>query len=372
MIYLDNAATTKPSERAIAAFSEALAEFGNPHSSHPVGQRAAERLFLSRKTIAARLNAQPNEIFFTSGGCEGNSLAIMSAAESGAARGKRHIISQQTEHSSVLSCLSALRKRGFEVTLLPVDGEGLISPEAVKAAIRPDTVLVTIMTANNEIGTIQPIAEIGKICRESGVLFHTDAVQAAGVMPLDVKALCCDMLTISAHKFHGIPGGGALYARLGVPLSPIIFGTQERGARGGTVNLPGVAAMAAALDETCENMAENTKKITMLRDRLIEGISEMNGTLLNGSREQRLCGNVSFCFDGFTGEQLVYELGKREICASGGSACNAGSSEPSHVMLSLGRTPEQAKSALRLSLSIDSTEGGIAETLAALDEIINR
>lgn len=372
MIYLDNAATTKPSEKTVSVMLSALREdYGNPSSQHGMGQRAAELLFSARKGIAAALGAQPNEIFFTSGGCEGNTMALFSAAEYGQKQGKRHIISQQTEHHSVLECLNALQKRGFDVTLLPVDSEGRLSPDSVASALRPDTALVTVMTANNEIGTIQPIAEIGELCRNRKVIFHTDAVQAAGVLPLDVSLLKCDMLTISAHKFHGPKGAGALYVRGGIPVSPIIYGTQERGRRGGTENLPAVAGMSAALAEAVSEMEHRTERIAALRDMLIEGISALPDTYLNGSSTNRLCGNVSFCFGSITGERLVYELSKRGICASSGSACSSGMSEPSRVMLAIGRSTELAKGALRLSLSHDNTVEDVTAALSALKDILN-
>lgn len=372
MIYLDNAATTKPSEKAVSVMLSALREdYGNPSSQHGMGQRAAELLFSARKGIAAALGAQPNEIFFTSGGCEGNTMALFSAAEYGQKQGKRHIISQQTEHHSVLECLNALQKRGFDVTLLPVDSEGRLSPDSVASALRPDTALVTVMTANNEIGTIQPIAEIGELCRNRKVIFHTDAVQAAGVLPLDVSLLKCDMLTISAHKFHGPKGAGALYVRGGIPVSPIIYGTQERGRRGGTEDLPAVAGMSAALTEAVSEMEHRTERIAALRDMLIEGISAIPDTYLNGSSTNRLCGNVSFCFGSITGERLVYELSKRGICASSGSACSSGMSEPSRVMLAIGRSTELAKGALRLSLSHDNTKEDVTAALSALKDTLN-
>ncbi len=372
MIYLDNAATTRPSEKAVKAMLSAMTEdYGNPSSQHGMGQRAAEILFSARRDIAEILGAKPNEIFFTSGGSEGNTMALLSAAEWGEKNGKRHIISQVTEHHSILECLDALKKRGFEVTLLPVDSEGRLSPKDLSAAIRPDTALVTVMTANNEIGTIQPVGWIGEFCRKNKILFHTDAVQAAGVLPLDVNNLNCDMLTISAHKFHGPKGAGVLYARMGVPVSKLIYGTQERGRRGGTENVPCISGMAAALSEAVSDMSSRTDRIAVLRDMLIEGIAALPNTHFNGSMHGRLCGNVSFCFADITGERLVYELSKRGICCSSGSACSSGLAEPSHVMLSIGRDPDLAKGAVRFSLSDDNTEEEIKLTLAAIREIIN-
>ena len=371
MIYFDNAATTRPSEHAISAMLSVLRDdYGNPSSQHSAGQSAAGLLFAARRKVASILGAAANEIFFTSGGCEGNTMALISAAEYGGSQGKRHIISQQTEHHSVLECLKSLERRGFEVTLLPVDSEGRVSVGDVSAAIRSDTALVSIMTANNEIGTIQPVSAIGQLCREKGVLFHTDAVQAAGVLPLDVKKLCCDMLTLSAHKFHGPKGAGALYVRTGVPVTQLIFGTQERGRRGGTENLPAIMGMSASLADAVSIMPIATERTAALRDALIEGIAALPDTYLNGPRYDRLCGNVSFCFGNITGERLVYELSRRDICASSGSACSSGMSEPSRVMLAIGRSTELAKGALRLSLSALSTADEVEAVLSAIRDII--
>ncbi len=373
MIYFDNAATTKMCNEACNAMFPLLEELcGNPSSAHEAGQAAASALFTARRDIAECIGCEANELFFTSCGSEGNTMAILSAAEYSKTNGKHLIISQKTEHHSVLNILRSLEKKGFEICLLDVDEYGMVSPENIARAIRPDTALVTIMTANNEIGTIQPIAEIGRICKERSVLFHTDAVQAAGHIPLDVTALNCDMLTISAHKFHGPKGVGAVYIRRGIPVTQLIYGGgQERGKRGGTENLPAIAGMAAALKYSISEMDMHTEYISILRDRLIDGISKLPNVHLNGHPTARLCGNVSFCFGDIEGERLVYLLNKRGICCSSASACSSGMSEPSHVMLAIGRTTELAKGSLRLSISEYNTPEEIETVLSALREIIN-
>ncbi|MBQ9947496.1 MAG: cysteine desulfurase [Oscillospiraceae bacterium] len=372
MIYFDNAATTKMCKEACKAMFPLLEELcGNPSSAHEAGQAAASALFTAHRDVAGCFGCEPNEIFFTSCGSEGDTMALLSAAEYGASQGKRHIISQKTEHHAVLNTLKALEKHGFEITLLDVDEYGMVSPENIARYIRTETALVTIMTANNEIGTIQPIAEIGKICRDRNVLFHTDAVQAAGHIPLNVTALNCDMLTISAHKFHGPKGVGPVYIRRGVPVTPLIYGGgQERGKRGGTENLPAIVGMAAALKHCVSVMDERTKYISTLRDRLIDGISELPNVHLNGHPTARLCGNVSFCFRGIEGERLVYLLNKKGICCSSASACSSGLSEPSHVMLAIGRSPELAKGSLRLSLSEYNTAEEIETVISEIRNII--
>lgn len=371
-VYADNAATTKMSAAAIAAMTPMLDQvYGNPSSLHSSGQRAREELEKARAVIAAGLNAQPNEIYFTSGGSESDNQAIATAARMGTRKGKKHIISTAIEHHAVLHALKKLEGQGFEVTLLPVDESGIVSAQAVAGAIRPDTCLVTVMMANNEIGTIQPISEIGAICREKGVLFHTDAVQAAGHLPIDVKALNVDMLSISAHKFHGPKGVGALYSRKGiVPAVIIEGGAQERGRRAGTENLPSIAGMAAAFQETLENMDKNTAYIKDLRDRLIKGLSAIPHSALNGDREKRLANNISMCFEGIEGEALLLMLDDKGIEASSGSACTSGSLDPSHVLLALGRPHEVAHGSLRLSLSEYTTPEEVEYMIEQIPGII--
>ena len=341
-IYTDNAATTKMSDTALAAMLPCLQDnYGNPSSLHSVGQRAAEALQGARETVARCLGCDPKEIIFTSGGSEADNQAIISAARWGALKGKKHIISTAFEHHAVLHTLKKLEKEGFEVELLPVGTTGTITPEQVAAAIRPDTALVTIMYANNEIGSILPIAEIGAVCREKGVIFHTDAVQAAGHLHIDVKAQNIDMLSLSGHKFHGPKGSGVLYARKGIPLVNIIEGgAQERGKRAGTENLPAIVGMAAALQEACDHIDENAAKVSALRDKLISGLSKIPHSALNGDPVHRLPGNVNFCFEGIEGESLLLLLDAKGICASSGSACTSGSLDPSHVLLAIGRPHE--------------------------------
>ena len=357
-IYTDNAATTKMSDTALAAMLPCLQDnYGNPSSLHYVGQRAAEALQGARETVARCLGCDPKEIIFTSGGSEADNQAIISAARWGALKGKKHIISTAFEHHAVLHTLKKLEKEGFDVELLPVGTTGTITPEQVAVAIRPDTALVTIMYANNEIGSILPIAEIGAVCREKGVIFHTDAVQAAGHLHIDVKAQNIDMLSLSGHKFHGPKGSGVLYARRGIPLVNIIEGgAQERGKRAGTENLPAIVGMAAALQEACDHIDENAAKVSALRDKLISGLSKIPHSALNGDPVHRLPGNVNFCFEGIEGESLLLLLDAKGICASSGSACTSGSLDPSHVLLAIGRPHEVAHGSLRLSLCEWNTE----------------
>ena len=372
MIYADNAATTRMSEKAVEAMLPFMREeYGNPSSLYAFGQRAREALEDARARIAACLGADPREITFTSGGSEADNQAILTAARAGERKGKKHIISTAFEHHAVLHTLEHLKKQGFEVTLLDVHASGVIDPEQVAEAIREDTCLVTVMFANNEIGTIQPIAEIGKICRERKVPFHTDAVQAAGHVALDVKALNVDMLSLSAHKFHGPKGIGALYARRGILLENVIFGgAQERGKRAGTENLPAIAGMAAALEEACGKIAENTARLLPLRNRLIEGLKRIPYGELNGDAERRLPGNVSFCFEGIEGESLLLLLDDQGICASSGSACTSGSLDPSHVLLAIGRPHEVAHGSLRLSIGEETTEADVEEIIRAVTEVV--
>ena len=371
-IYTDNAATTKMSDTALAAMLPCLQDnYGNPSSLHSVGQRAAEALQGARETVARCLGCDPKEIIFTSGGSEADNQAIISAARWGALKGKKHIISTAFEHHAVLHTLKKLEKEGFEVELLPVGTTGTITPEQVAAAIRPDTALVTIMYANNEIGSILPIAEIGAVCREKGVIFHTDAVQAAGHLHIDVKAQNIDMLSLSGHKFHGPKGSGVLYARKGIPLVNIIEGgAQERGKRAGTENLPAIVGMAAALQEACDHIDENVAKVSALRDKLISGLSKIPHSALNGDPVHRLPGNVNFCFEGIEGESLLLLLDAKGICASSGSACTSGSLDPSHVLLAIGRPHEVAHGSLRLSLCEWNTEEEVDIILREVPRIV--
>ena len=373
-IYLDNAATTKMSELAIQAMLPYMNEiFGNPSSLHSAGQQANEALTDARTRIARLLNAEPSEITFTSGGSEADNQALVSAARLGEKHGKRHIISSAFEHHAVLHTLDKLQKEGFEVTLLDVQEDGLIRLEQVAEAIRPDTCLVSIMYANNEIGTIQPIAEIGALCHEHGILFHTDAVQAVGHLNIDVKAQQIDMLSLSAHKFHGPKGAGVLYSRKNIPLTTLIEGgAQERHKRAGTENIPAIMGMAAAMEDACAHLAENASKIGALRDRLIQGLSEIPHAVLNGDAEKRLPGNVHFCFEGIEGESLLLFLNDKGICASSGSACTSGSLDPSHVLLAIGRPHEIAHGSLRLSLSEETTEADIDTTIQAVKDVVSR
>ena len=371
-VYADNAATTQMSRAAIDAMMPYMETvYGNPSSLHSVGQQAAEALQNARERIAACLNASPREIYFTSGGSEADNQAILSAARLGARKGKKHIISTAFEHHAVLHTLKKLEKEGFEIELLPVGAIGTITAQQVKSALRADTCLVTVMYANNEIGSILPIAEIGEVCREAGVLFHTDAVQAAGHVPIDVQAQHIDMLSLSAHKFHGPKGIGVLYARQGVPLTSLIEGgAQERGKRAGTENLPAIMGMAAALEDACAHIDENARKVSALRDRLIAGLSKIPHSALNGDPVNRLPGNVSFCFEGIEGESLLLLLDTKGICASSGSACTSGSLDPSHVLLAIGRPHEVAHGSLRLSLCEWNTDEDVDRILAAVPEVV--
>ena len=371
-IYADNAATTAMSDKAIEAMKPFLKEvYGNPSSLHTVGQTAKEALEEFRARIAKLINCDPRELYFTSGGSEADNQAIRSAAENGAAKGKKHIITTAFEHHAVLHTLKKLEKESFEVTYLDVHSNGLITADEVAAAIRPDTALVTVMFANNEIGTVLPIKEIGAVCRERGVAFHTDAVQAVGHIPVDVKAQNIDMLSLSAHKFHGAKGVGALYVRRGIPLKTFVQGgAQERGRRAGTENLAGIASMAAALEEACADMDANTAKLVKLRDKLIEGLLKIPHSKLNGDREKRLPATVNTCFEGIEGESLLLLLDAKGICASSGSACTSGSLDPSHVLLALGLPHEVAHGSLRLSLSAENTEEDIDVILREVPKVV--
>ena len=372
-IYLDNAATTKISGTALRAMLPYFdTEYGNPSSLHSFGQRANEVLTSARNKIADLLHCEAREVTFTSGGSEADNQAIRSAAQLGARKGKRHIVSTAFEHHAVLHTLAKLEKEGFELTLLDVHENGIVLPEEVEAAIRQDTCLVTVMYANNEIGTIQPIEEIGRICREKGVLFHTDAVQAAGYLPIDIRKQSIDLLSLSAHKFHGPKGVGVLYARRGVPLTSLIEGgAQERGKRAGTENIPAIVGMATALEEACKSMDTNSAKMSALRDQLIQGLSRIPHSILNGDADRRLPGNVNFCFEGIEGESLLLLLDDKGICASSGSACTSGSLDPSHVLLAIGRPHEIAHGSLRLTLSQETTQEEINTTIRAVQEAVS-
>lgn len=371
-VYADNAATTKMSKTAIDAMLPYMENvFGNPSSLYTIGQAAAEAVYSARETIAKNLGCATNEIYFTSGGSEADNQAIRSAAEIGAKRNKKHIISTTFEHHAVLHTLKKLEKEGFEVTLLDVHENGIVTPEQVDEAIRPDTCLVTIMYANNEIGTIQPIKEIGAVCRAKKVTFHTDAVQAAGHLPINVQNENIDMLSLSAHKFHGPKGVGALYVRKGVYISNLIEGgAQERGKRGGTENVPGIMGAAAALNEAVANLEETNARLVKLRDRLIEGLLEIPHSILNGDREKRLPGNVNICFEGIEGESLLLLLDSKGISASSGSACTSGSLDPSHVLLAIGRPHEIAHGSLRLSLSDENTEEQVEYIISEVPKVV--
>ena len=371
-IYADHAATTAMSEAAIAAMTQCMREeYGNPSSLYRIGQQAKETLENARQEIAAVINAEPREIYFTSGGSEADNQAIRSAALAGKRKGKNHIISTAFEHHAVLHTLEQLKTEGFEVTLLDVHTNGLVRPEEVEAAIRPETCLVTVMTANNEIGTIQPIREIGEICRAQKVPFHTDAVQAVGPLDIDVKVENIDYLSASAHKFHGPKGVGFLYARKGLPLLPLINGgAQEKGKRAGTENLPGSVGMAAALKESVSERDAENARLTVLRDRLIAGLNEIPHSSLNGDAEKRLPGNVSFCFEGIEGESLLLLLDDKGISASSGSACTSGSLDPSHVLLAIGRVHDVAHGSLRLSLGEDVTDEQVDYLIRSVREVV--
>ena len=371
-VYVDNAATTAMNDVAVAAMTPYLKEvYGNPSSLHTVGQIAKERLEKFRAEIAGCLNCDPREIYFTSGGSESDNQAINSAAFNGALKGKKHIVTTAFEHHAVLHTLKKLEKQGYEVTYLGVDANGLITAEQVAAAIRPDTALVTVMFANNEIGTVQPIAQIGAVCRERGVTFHTDAVQAVGHIPVDVKAQNIDMLSLSAHKFHGAKGVGALFVRRGIPLRTFVEGgAQERGRRAGTENLAGIASMAAALNYACANMQATNEKLIKLRDRLINGLLKIPHSKLNGDLKSRLPNNVNICFEGIEGESLLLLLDEKGICASSGSACTSGSLDPSHVLLALGLPHEVAHGSLRLSLSDGNDDGDVDIILSEVPKVV--
>ncbi len=372
MIYADNAATTRMSRAAAEAMLHYMENvWGNPSSLYEFGQKAKEALESARERIAACLGGEPEGVYFTSGGSEADNQAILSAARMGAKKGKKHIVSTAFEHHAVLHTLKKLEKEGFEIELLEVHENGIIQPEQVANAIREDTALVTVMYANNEIGSIQPIGEIGKICREKGVLFHTDAVQAAGHIPIDIRTQNIDMLSLSAHKFHGSKGVGVLYARRGIPLINVIEGgAQERGKRGGTENVPAIMGMAAALEEACGHLDENSAKLLRMREKLMEGLGQIPYSALNGDREHRLPGNVNFCFEGIEGESLLLLLDDKGICASSGSACTSGSLDPSHVLLAIGRPHEIAHGSLRLSLSEDNTGEDVEHILKAVPEVV--
>ena len=372
-IYVDNGATTKMSETAVKAMTPYMTEiYGNPSSLHSVGQRAAEALTDARERIAACLNCSPREVTFTSGGSEADNQAIVSAAKIGEKVGKKHIISTAFEHHAVLHTLDKLKKQGFDITLLDVHENGLITAEEVEQAIRPDTALVTILFANNEIGTIQPIAAIGEVCEKHGVIFHTDAVQAVGHIPVDVKAQNIDMLSLSAHKFHGPKGIGVLVSRRGIPLTNLIEGgAQERKKRAGTENIPAIMGMAAALEDACAHLEENSAKLSSMRDKLIAGLSEIPHSVLNGDPTNRLPGNVNFCFEGIEGESLLLLLDDKGIAASSGSACTSGSLDPSHVLLAIGRPHEIAHGSLRLSLSEENTEEEMEYIIGAVKEVVS-
>lgn len=371
-IYADNAATTAMSKHAIDAMLPYFDQvYGNPSSLYEVGQRAKSALEDARSRVAAVLGCTPREIYFTSGGSEADNQAILSAAKLGARKGKKHIISTAFEHHAVLHTLKKLEKEGFEVTLLDVHQDGLVTARQVEAAIREDTCLVTIMYANNEIGTIQPIAEIGAVCKEKGVLFHTDAVQAAGHLAIHVREQNIDMLSLSAHKFHGPKGCGVLYAKAGIILSNVIEGgAQERGKRGGTENVAGIMGMTAALEEAVSHMDETSVRLEALRNRLIAGLEKIPYGELNGSLTSRLPSNVNFCFEGIEGESLLLLLDDKGICASSGSACTSGSLDPSHVLLAIGRPHEVAHGSLRLSLGEDATEEQVDYIIQSVTEVV--
>ena len=373
-IYADNAATTKISQTAMKAMISAMENsYGNPSSIHQIGMAANDALQTAREQIARCLGCMPKEIFFTSGGTESDNQAIVSAAMLGAKQNKRHIISTAFEHHAVLHTLRRLREQGFEIQLLDVGAEGNITAAQVEEAIRPDTCLVTVMFANNEIGSILPIVEIGEVCRAHGVLFHTDAVQAAGHIPVNVKKQNIDMLSLSAHKFHGPRGIGALYVKRGIELTSLMEGGgQERGKRPGTENLPAIMGMAAALKEECSLMEENAARVAAMRDRLLQGLFQIPYSILNGPRDNRLPGNVNFCFEGVSGESLLLLLDSKGICASSGSACASGALDPSHVLLALGLAPEIAQGSLRISLDISNTEEEIDYMLEVIPQVVEQ
>lgn len=372
MIYADNAATTKISERAAAEMLDSMKNaWGNPSSLYELGQEAKMSLEDARNRIAAAIGAEAREITFTSGGSEADNQAVFSAAKLGEKKGKKHIISTAFEHHAVLHTLEKLKKEGFEIELLDVHKNGIVTAEQVRAAIKPETCLVSVMFANNEIGTVQPIKEIGAVCREKGVLFHTDAVQAAGHIPINVKDMNIDLLSLSAHKFHGPRGAGALFARKGIVLDTLINGgAQERGKRAGTENLPAIRGMAAALEDACANIEKNAARLIPLRDRLIAGLNKIPYSELNGDEKDRLPSNVNFCFEGIEGESLLLLLDDKGICASSGSACTSGSLDPSHVLLAIGRPHEVAHGSLRLTLGEDATEQDVDYIINAVSDVV--
>lgn len=373
MIYVDNAATTRMSDTAIKVMIEHMKEsYGNPSSLYEFGQQAKEVLEKARGDVAEIINAEPDEIIFTSGGSEADNQAIISAAELGRKNGKKHIISSAFEHHAVLHTLEKLKKQGYKITLLDVHEDGLVRPQEVEAAINDETCLVTIMYANNEIGTIQPIKEIGEICRRKKVIFHTDAVQAIGHVPVDVVKENIDMLSSSSHKFHGPKGVGFLYVKKGISLTNLIEGgAQERGKRAGTENVPGIAAMAAALKEINDNMEKNTAYISVIRDKIINGLSEIPHSILNGDAKKRLPSNINFCFEGIEGESLLLLLDDKGIQASSGSACTSGSLDPSHVLLAIGRVHDVAHGSLRISLGEDITDKDADYIIKSVKEVVD-
>ena len=372
-VYADNAETTQMSDSVLKAMMPLLTDiYGNPSSLHSVGQIAKEHLEAARETVAECIGADPKEIYFTSGGSEADNQAIRSAAYIGARKGKKHIISSKFEHHAVLHTLDALKKEGFEVTLLDVYSNGIVKPEDVANAITDETCLVTIMTANNEIGTIQPIAEIGRICKEKGVLFHTDAVQAVGHIPVNVKDMNCDMLSVSAHKFHGPKGVGFLYARKGILLTNIIYGgAQERNKRAGTENMASIVGMATAIKDATDHLQENAEKVTAMRNRLIDGLKGIERSRINGDLEHHLPGTLNMCFEGIEGESLLLLLDAKGICASSGSACTSGSLDPSHVLLSIGVPVEIAHGSLRLSISEYNTMEQMDHIVKSVPEVVS-
>lgn len=372
-VYADNAATTQMSDSVLKAMMPLLTDiYGNPSSLHSVGQIAKEHLEAARETVAECIGADPKEIYFTSGGSEADNQAIRSAAYIGARKGKKHIISSKFEHHAVLHTLDALKKEGFEVTILDVYSNGIVKPEDVANAITNETCLVTIMTANNEIGTIQPIAEIGRICKEKGVLFHTDAVQAVGHIPVNVKDMNCDMLSVSAHKFHGPKGVGFLYARKGILLTNIIYGgAQERNKRAGTENMASIVGMATAIKDATDHLQENAEKVTAMRNRLIDGLKGIERSRINGDLEHHLPGTLNMCFEGIEGESLLLLLDSKGICASSGSACTSGSLDPSHVLLSIGVPVEIAHGSLRLSISEYNTMEQMDHIVKSVPEVVS-
>lgn len=372
MIYADNAATTKMTDGAIGIMTECMKNvYGNPSSLHSVGQRAAEVLWDSREKIARCLGCDAGEVYFTSGGSEADNQALVTAATIGKKKGKNHIISTAVEHHAILHTLKELERNGFEVELLPCDETGAVTAQQVEKAIKDTTALVTVMYANNEIGTINPVSEIGKVCKEKNIFFHTDAVQAAGHLKIDVKNGNIDMLSLSAHKFGGPKGVGVLYARKGISLKNIIFGgAQEKGKRAGTENVPAIAAMAYALEQSCANMESNAKSVAHLRDRIINGLSVIPHSVLNGSRNNRLPGNINYIFEGIEGESLLLLLDDKGICASSGSACTSGSLDPSHVLLAIGRIPEVAHGSLRLSINETLSEEDADYIVKSVKEVV--